>query len=95
MHLALPLFGSVWFPVMTSPATIALARRVRCEIARQCVDWADVAHLANMSERQLRRRLHSEVDFTVPELMAVAAALGQPGCFFLAEPDDLVVPLAS
>lgn len=70
---------------MTHPRHVAneVAHRVREEMTRQGLDNVDIATAIGLTVRQLRRRLHSEVEFSVGEIDRVAKALGvHPGRLF-------------
>lgn len=68
---------------MTSPTYTADA--VRAELARKRKTQGDLAEALEMSPQTLSTRLTGKVDFTIPEIVAVAIYLDVPLATFIPE----------
>lgn len=58
-----------------APTTVVIADNVRAELARARRSQTQAAAAIGLSQPSMSRRLMGEVDFTVPELMSLAAWL--------------------
>ena len=60
-----------------------VAANVRAEAARRGISQAALAQLLNINQAGISRRMSGKIDFSAPELSAIAAQFGVPvGTFF-------------
>lgn len=70
----------------TNPITRIVADRVAAEITRQGRYKVEVAKAADISQASFSRKINAQQDFTLPELVRIAAALDVSWAEFLPEP---------
>ena len=71
-----------------------IADRVAAAITRQGRYLTDVAAAADIRQATFSRKINGHTDFTIPELVRVADALGIEWTTFLPAPDAVKQPLA-